>query len=257
MSVRTSIPSKDANARERILQAAAKLLAESGGEPVSTRAVLAEAGVGAPTLYHHFGDKQGLLDAVVAHGFAQYLARKRRMPRSEDTLEDLRRGWDDHVEFGLANQAFYVLMYGSARPNRRPAAADEVHQLLLECMERVARAGLLRVPPEAAARVALSASVGVTLTLITDPAGPMDRELSVRTREAVMAAIAVLPEADGARPSGEAAPTTLPTLAIALGAALGQDGDHLLSAGERALLREWLQRLESQQPHPEGLRHSG
>jgi AcrR family transcriptional regulator len=64
----------DTGTRERILQAAARLLAESGGDPVSTRAVCAAAGVGAPTLYHHFGDKDGLLDAVVAYGFERYLA---------------------------------------------------------------------------------------------------------------------------------------------------------------------------------------
>ena len=65
----------DIDTRERILRAAARLLAESGGAPVSTRAVCAAAGVGAPTLYHHFGDKEGLLDAVVTYGFERYLAR--------------------------------------------------------------------------------------------------------------------------------------------------------------------------------------
>src|SRR5262249_29098279 len=161
---------------------------------------------------------------------AQYLARKRRLPSSDDPLEDLRRGWDDHVEFGLTNQAFYVLMYGSARPRRRPGAADEAHALLLACLGRAARARLLRAPPETAARMALSASVGVTLPLITDAAGSTDHELSARTREAVLAAITTAPERVGAA-AGELPPSSLPTLAIALGAALGQDGGHLLSPG--------------------------
>jgi AcrR family transcriptional regulator len=232
---------RDGNARERILQAAARLLAESGGEPVSTRAVLAEAGVGAPTLYHHFGDKQGLLDAVVAHGFAQYVARSRARPVPEDPMEELRRSWDGHVEFGLANPAFYVLMYGSARPGQRPAAADEVRGLLLEALERAARAGLLRVPPETAARMVLAACVGVTLTLITDPAETADDELPARTRDAVLAAVTTEPGTGQPQP----AETALPALAIALGAALGEDGGLVLSPGERALLGEWLQRLES------------
>lgn len=37
---------------------------------MSTRAVSTAAGVQAPTIYRLFGDKQGLLDAVTAHGFA-------------------------------------------------------------------------------------------------------------------------------------------------------------------------------------------
>lgn len=229
---------KDPSARERVLQAAAKLLAGSGGEPVSTRAVLAEAGVGAPTLYHHFGDKQGLFDAVVEHGFAQYLARKRALPAGDDPLDGVRRGWDDHVEFGLTHPAFYALMYGSARPGQRHAAADEAQAMLLALLERAARAGRLRVPPEAAARTIMAANVGVTLALITEPGGGDAGGLSERTREAVLTAVAGEPAADGTGSGGG-----LPGLAIALGAALDQDGDRVLSPGERALLHEWLQRL--------------
>lgn len=235
-----SATTKDGNARERILQAAAKLLAESGGEPVSTRAVLAEAGVGAPTLYHHFGDKQGLFDAVVAHGFAQYVARGRQLPSSDDPVADLRRSWVEHIEFGLAHPQFYALMYGQSRPGGRPAAADEAHELLVSVLNRAARAGLLRVPPEIAAQMITASCVGVTLTLLTEPEErDTETNLSRRTCDAVLAS--VLHE------HAEAPETTanpLPRLAIALGAALDEEGARLLSRGERALLREWLQRLE-------------
>ena len=50
--------------RTRILETAAGLLAQSADADVSTRAVCDAAGVTAPTLYHHFGDKDGLLAAV-------------------------------------------------------------------------------------------------------------------------------------------------------------------------------------------------
>ncbi|MEV0676414.1 TetR family transcriptional regulator [Actinosynnema sp. NPDC050436] len=104
--------------------AAAGLLAEGGIDAVSTRAVAAAAGVQAPALYRLFGAKQGLLDAVAAHGFERYLAAKLTSPPGADPVEDLRRGWDVHVGFGLAHPAFYVLMYGVARPGRRPARAS-------------------------------------------------------------------------------------------------------------------------------------
>ena len=52
------------NARDRLLLAAAELL--EAGSAVSTRAVCDRAGVQAPTLYHHFGSKQGLIDAVAS-----------------------------------------------------------------------------------------------------------------------------------------------------------------------------------------------
>ena len=49
-------------ARDRLLLAAAELLDAADGSEVSTRAICDRAGVQAPTLYHHFGSKQGLLD---------------------------------------------------------------------------------------------------------------------------------------------------------------------------------------------------
>jgi AcrR family transcriptional regulator len=220
----------DSGTRERILQAAARLLADSGGAPVSTRAVCAAAGVGAPTLYHHFGDKNGLLDAVVAYGFERYLEEKRSRPSTGDPVEDLRRGWDAHVEFGLAHPAFYALMYGVGR---RAAASVEAYKILLHITEQIARAGRLRVPVKTAAAMIHAASVGVTLQLISEDGH--DPDLSSRTREAILAAVATDETQD--RPSSVSA------MAIALTSALEGRTPHTLTEAETAMLREWLTRV--------------
>ena len=52
------------DARARILRAATELLATGGRDAVTTRAVSAAAGVQPPTIYRHFGDMQGLFEAV-------------------------------------------------------------------------------------------------------------------------------------------------------------------------------------------------
>ena len=65
-----------AHPRERILKAALELLEQGGVEAASTRAVSAAAEVQPPTIYRHFGDMQGLLDAVASAGFAAYLQDK-------------------------------------------------------------------------------------------------------------------------------------------------------------------------------------
>src|ERR1700737_5071156 len=74
-------PSRAANmlevdARTRILEAAASLLAESPERDISTRAVCEAANVGAPMLYRLFGDKNGLLAAVGDYRFGRHLAGK-------------------------------------------------------------------------------------------------------------------------------------------------------------------------------------
>ena len=119
----TDRPSSADSHRARIITAAARLLAESGREAVSTRAVSAAVGVQAPTLYRLFGDKQGLLDAVAADGFAAYLDEKADLTPSGDPIEDLRAAWELHIGFGLANPALYALMYGEPRPDASPGSA--------------------------------------------------------------------------------------------------------------------------------------
>lgn len=230
-----------ASPRERILQAAARLLAASGGAPVSTRAVCEAAGVGAPTLYHHFGDKQGLFDAVVAHGFEQYLAGKKAAGSTGDPVEDLRRGWDAHVGFGRTHPAFYALMYGTPRPGPPPAAAREAHGALLELCRRIALAGRLRTAPELAAQMVLAANTGVTLSLIADPAPDAER-LSCRTRDAIIDAVTTAEAGTAATGTGpsDAGPHSA---AATLAAALAHRDAPGLTANETLLLRDWLRRI--------------
>ena len=76
--------------RARLVAVAAELLATQGPDAVTTRSVALAAGVQAPTIYRLFGDKSGLLDAVVEHGFAGYLARKPPADAEADPIAGLR-----------------------------------------------------------------------------------------------------------------------------------------------------------------------
>lgn len=62
-------------ARERILDAAAALAERSGLQAVSIAAVAAEAGVSRQTVYAHFGGREDLLDAAIAHITSQVFGR--------------------------------------------------------------------------------------------------------------------------------------------------------------------------------------
>jgi AcrR family transcriptional regulator len=219
--------------RDRIVAAAAGLLAEGGREAVSTRAVSAAAGVQAPTLYRLFGDKQGLLDAVATHGFTTYLREKATLEPSADPVEDLRAGWDLHIGFGLANPALYALMYGEPRPGVSPPAAVAAAEILAQHIRRIAEAGRLRVSEEHAAYSVHAAGCGTTLSLISLPEDRRDPALSAMAREAVIAAITT----DTPVP---ATPGPV-SAAVALRAVLPQTD--VLTTQERGLLREWLDRI--------------
>ena len=219
--------------RARIITAAARLLAESGREAVSTRAVSAAVGVQAPTIYRLFGDKQGLLDAVAADGFAAFLDEKADLTPSSDPVEDLRAAWELHIGFGLANPALYALMYGEPRPDASPPAALAAAGVLAARIHRIAAVGRLRVDEERAAQLVHAVGVGTVLRLIATPEDRRDLTVSDLAREAVIAAIITdtpAPAAPG--PAGAA---------VALRAVLPQTS--ALSANERSLLTEWLDRI--------------
>ncbi len=230
----TSVSTRD-RTRERIVFAAAGLLAEGGRDAVSTRAVSAAAGVQAPTIYRLFGSKRGLLDAVAAHGLRTYLNSKTKQKPSADPVEDLRAGWDLHVGFGLANPALYSLIYGEPRPGASPPAAAAAADVLALNVRRIAQAGRLRVSEDHAAHLVHAAGCGTTLTLIAMPADRRDAALSHTAREAVIAAITT--DTPGPAEPGPVA------AAVALRAVLPQTA--ALTVYERGLLSEWLDRITS------------
>lgn len=225
-----SVPVVDV--RTRILEAAADLLAHSAEADFSTRAVCEAAGVGAPALYRQFGDKEGLLAAVVDLGFEKYLAGKRAAEPSDDPVRDLRDGWDNHVAFAVGNPNHYRLMYsGLSTP---PGAAAEAHGLLLAVLERCAAAGRLKVPPPLAAQMVMAANAGVALSMITRPELYPDPGFSVRVRESVLSGVL----ADASPEPGDLAVT-----ATTLAARLPETVPGELTAAEVTVLREWLVRL--------------
>lgn len=240
--------------RARILEVAADLVAESADGDVSTRAVCEAAQVGAPALYRYFGDKEGLLSAVVDHGFDRYLATKRRHDSGTDPIQDLRDGWDSHVEFALQNPNLYRLMNSPAM-RTAPAAALESHQILTRDLERAAALGRLRVAPELAAQMVMSATVGVALMLVARPSTFTDRSISRRIRDAVHASI-LTPDVSDPRSAPDTSGSgqddvRVQSTASRLNALLRQSPDQSLSVAETVLLTEWLDRL-SNAPGPGG-----
>jgi AcrR family transcriptional regulator len=230
--------------KTRILEAASELLARSADADISTRATCEAAGVTAPTLYHHFGDKEGLLAAVVDFGWATFLESKRRTAAvvHEHIADDIRAGWDNHVEFARENPNFYKLMWSPA-VSANSAAFREAFQMLYDRLELGASRGELRVSVETAARMVMSATTGAALSLISQSDLYGDPTFVTQLREAVIAAVTVAPPAaTGKRSAPDAGAPTIATAAATLQSKLAHQ-DTPLTAPEQALMEQWLTTL--------------
>lgn len=223
--------------RTRILLATAELIAGGGREAATTRAVASKAAVQAPTIYRLFGDKEGLLDAVAEHGMAAYVAEKSSREPHPDPVQDLRNGWDLHVEFGLAHPGLFSILSDNLRP-QSPAAAAGLN-VLRRRIEQIARAGRLRVSEDRALALTQSFCIGTVMHLLNTPTDKRDPDLSGNACEALLNAITG--EAKRHRKAGVAG------LAVALRASLNET--NVLSAGEQHLLEEILVRIAANDTH--------
>jgi AcrR family transcriptional regulator len=232
--------------KTRILEAAAELIADSPDAEISTRAVCEAAGVSAPSIYHYFGDKEGLLAAAVDFAMARFLDSKRVAAAAvhDDVADDLRAGWDNHLQFARENPGMYRLLWSPA-VSRESRAATEGHETLRMVLERGASRGQLRMSMETATRVVMAAVTGAALSTVSQPELFGDGAFAETLREAVIAAVVVSDPGTPAsrrRKGADSSEPTIASTAATLQSKLGHQPTPLTEA-ERALMHQWLSTL--------------
>jgi len=178
--------------RRTILDAAEALLAAGGQDGLSIRELCARAGVTAPTIYHHFGDKQALVDRVIDDCFAEFDAVLVRRSPPADPVEALRWAFDRYVEYGLAHPTHYRLMFQRAGARKTSKAGLASYDRLRRVVAAVAAAGRLVPPVEVATLACWCASHGVTSLLVGAYFTPDDPAVAL-VRDSLIAQITTPP----------------------------------------------------------------
>jgi AcrR family transcriptional regulator len=128
--------------RRAILDVAEALLVEGGLDAFSMRRLADRCGCTAPTLYHYFRDKPGLIHALLEERMQQLVAELRRVRPAEDPREQLRALCLSFAQFGLRNPRHYELLALNRGPDaEEPPAEQEARHLLLGPLEALARRG--------------------------------------------------------------------------------------------------------------------
>jgi AcrR family transcriptional regulator len=108
--------------RDRALDAAARLFAENGPDGLSMRKVAAAAHCSTMVIYHHFGDKDGLLNAMYIAGFERLARAQAAVPAVADPEQLVRARYLNYRDVALESPAFYQVMFGAGAPLFRPDA---------------------------------------------------------------------------------------------------------------------------------------
>lgn len=225
--------------RTRLLDAARDLLSAQPELQPSTRDLCEAAGVAAPTLYHHFGTKEGLLDVVVEQAFGEYLEQKRGMVRSGDLIADFAAGWDLHVAFGVANPVLYALMYA---PGRTSAAAATADDLLRADLQRIDQAGWLRIDVETAVTMTTGMAVGC-VSQLNRLRRPATDSAAVAMRAALVVALTGSP---APTPAAEASTTPAGAARLLIDEVAARDVQ--FTPAEAALFTQWLHHVADTAP---------
>jgi AcrR family transcriptional regulator len=121
-----------ADAQRAILDSAESLIAEGGYEAFSIRKLSERCGYSAPTIYHYFRDKSGLLDAVLEEHYQRLLTLIRRVSFKPDPLDTIRARAKAFVEFALENPTHYRILMTHRGPEAKPLQSAEDSRGLLE-----------------------------------------------------------------------------------------------------------------------------
>jgi len=132
-----------------VVDAALRLLANDGPSALTVRGLAAEAGIAPMGIYNHFGDKNGVIDAVFRRGFEQLTRSVSVGLTADDPIKGLRAGLIAYRKFALEHRTTYAVMFLREVPNFIPTDESLViaagsFDVLIRGVERAIRASQLR-----------------------------------------------------------------------------------------------------------------
>ncbi|MET3898182.1 AcrR family transcriptional regulator [Devosia sp. UYZn731] len=171
--------------RSKLIKAARRAFAEKGYAAASMDDLTAEAGLTRGALYHNFGDKRGLMAAVVNQIDAEMAARAQEIGAgSQDDWEGLRAEGVAYIEMALDPEVQrIVLLDGPAvlgDPSQWPSQ-NACLQATKATVEKLMAQGIVKeIDAEAAARLLNGAALNAALWIASsdDPAEVLPKAVS-------------------------------------------------------------------------------
>ena len=177
-------------ARRAILDATQELLVEQGYESFSMRKLASRCGYAAPTIYHYFGAKPGLLDRLIDLRMREVLVEMRSVHLTSDPVENMRRLFIAFVRWGLANPTHYQLLTSTREPH---PAGEEAREVLMRPVTQLEEQGRLETDIELARQSLWALVHGIISLQTTRPEEDWSEHLIDRALDAMICGL-VKPE---------------------------------------------------------------
>ena len=162
--------------RERLMRAAAELIAEAGWARVTTRAVAARAGLPHGSVSYHFRGKQELLIEATLDAFQRAIpvGEFERLRTVDDLLGLIAAELGDAMDPVLSRLSLEAMREAERDPalrERMGALLGEYRRLIVEIVRAGQRRGTVvdGAPPDAIATLVGAAGDGLLLHVVLDP----------------------------------------------------------------------------------------
>lgn len=174
-----------------VIAATVEAMRQGGESAVRVQELSAKTGVSIGSIYHHFGDRNGLIREALVFQFAenarQDIERVRTWISKIHSTQDLSDNYDrmvkfldSHFEHQSASERAAILGAMTAKPELREALAQVQHELtnnLAEAMQMLKDRGILKefITPRAAATILSGMLFGkVIAELDTEPVSDLE-----------------------------------------------------------------------------------
>jgi AcrR family transcriptional regulator len=159
--------------RRKILDAARELFARDGYEHVTMRAIADAIEYSPTTIYHHFEDKDDLVEALCHEDFGRLFAALTADGLPSDPVERIRQMGRAYAAFAQRYPNHYQFMFMTPKlPDHKLDPADpgsQAFQLLRDAVAEAVAAGRFHngAPPDTVAQVVWASLHGATALLVT------------------------------------------------------------------------------------------
>lgn len=156
--------------KDRLVRAARHLLSTEGREGASSRAICGLAEVGAPTIYHYFGDLDGLHRAAIDETYEQVAEAYLVGSRELGAMEGLRNGWGAFNHFAYKEPLMCRLVIQHILAGEPPVTVAETLAAVEEDLTKLYDTGHLSCPAHEAVQLLWIGTLGTVCFIASESA---------------------------------------------------------------------------------------
>ncbi|MCK9284116.1 MAG: TetR/AcrR family transcriptional regulator [Rhodocyclaceae bacterium] len=146
--------------KKDLLAVTIHLLNTRGRKGATARAICTEAGVGAPVIYHHYGDLEGLYRAAIDESFSQVAKCYKRSAKAKGPVQGIRDSWALFMHFAYEQPRMCRIVVEQIIAGQPPRSIASTLQNIARDIASLDAEGRLNYSPEAVSQMLWVGALG-------------------------------------------------------------------------------------------------